>query len=126
MEDFLKYEEAVALKELGFDWKCLAWYEEFIPEIRLDFDVIEEFDIPAPLYSQTFRWFRKKYNIDGEVCPYNLSRREAKIINNKHGKKYIIIINDNETEELKTMIFYDTYEEAELACIRKLIEIVKK
>jgi hypothetical protein len=66
----------------------------------------------APLYQQAFRWFREKYNLFGEVnirtyFIYDISNDEFKMI-----KQYDKLTN--------------TYEEAELACLIRLVEIVKK
>lgn len=64
-KDFVPYEEALALKELGFDERCFAVY--FNPTQQLYFDKnINEFNKDvrtlAPTFSQAFRWFRE--NVD--------------------------------------------------------------
>ena len=70
-KEFVTYEQALALKELGFDEKCLSRYcsvtewEELTGEILLqniDCNVSERFLVKAPLKQQVFRWFREKYN----------------------------------------------------------------
>jgi hypothetical protein len=68
----------------------------------------------APLYQQAFRWFREKYNLMSVIEYHNFW-------------KYSFLIET--IEENKTIIVIDridTYEEAELACFKKLIEIVKQ
>ena len=61
------------------------------------------------LYQQAFRWFRENYpDLDFAV---------GKIYNGTN--KYHYHIN------LEWEFFEGTYEEAELACLKKLIEIVK-
>ena len=70
--------------------------------------------ISAPTFSQTFRWFREKYNLHYIICK------------NMHmdGYGYREVIQITYMKEDKNNIF-KTYEEAELECLKKLIEIVK-
>ena len=103
-KEFIPYSEALALKELGFDEPCLSFY--FRGEALIEMKAIHTFKedsecIKAPLYQQAFRWLW-----------------------NKTGK-YIIPIQKNDKEWLAIGIVYKTYEEAELECLKKLIEIVK-
>ena len=117
MKDFTLYPEALELKELGFDEPCLGYYVAGQLLITID-RVYNSTDIPsckAPLYSQAFRWFRDKYNINtviswrDDLLNYDISLTEMK----KHGYFYY---KDN----------FTTYEEAELACLQHLIKIVKE
>lgn len=115
--EFIPYKEALALKELGFDEPCSAFYK--LGDSELYFDTILQSKnvhfrtnselnfyedlkekISAPLYQQAFRWFRNKLKNDF-VEPY---RMVVELMNNRG----------------------ILFEEAELACIRKLIEIVKE
>jgi hypothetical protein len=94
------------MKSIGFDEPCL--------KTMLDFDITYESDVKIPLYQQAFRWFREKYNLKSWVEEYTKNKyiyeiRPHKITDYKEGEIYV----------------YATYEEAELACLRKLIEIVK-
>jgi hypothetical protein len=126
MKDFLEYPEALALKELGFDEPCLAWYGpngRFLADITIGYEKTDwlynqqDMDNPreciAPTLSQAFRWFREKYNLFGQV---NI-------------RTYYIYEISNDGIGIKMVSQYDkllnTYEEAELACLQKLIEIVK-
>jgi hypothetical protein len=110
---FTPYEDALELKELGFDEECLAYYHQ---DQMLEVDSLGikrdhyrgKFGVLAPLYQQAFRWFREKYGLDSYTY-YD------KVI-----KFYTYFICEEGVEEL-----YDTYEESELACLKKLIEIVK-
>jgi hypothetical protein len=112
---FIPYEQALELKELGFDEKCLAYYN-IDPIFSKPFILIEEsFDykwcLPAPLYQQVFRWFREKYELSSWVY-------------NSHMDKYFYtVLQDGRI--VKANESTTTYEEAELACIKKLIELVK-
>ncbi len=115
-KEFITYEQALALKELGFDEPCIALYfinkEEIIYSEEGGFwynSNSEEDRISAPLYQQAFRWFYWKYHIKAE--PLNFI-----------GDKCTYRIHNG---DYNTPIFYIP-EEAELECLKKLIEIVKK
>jgi hypothetical protein len=118
-KDFVPYQEALELKELGFDEPCFGrydgrdenkgkiWYE--MPNSGKDWIPVK--DVLAPTFSQAFRFFREKYNIFGQVnihtyFIYNISNDGFEMI-----KQYDKLTN--------------TYEEAELECLKKLIQIVK-
>jgi len=119
-KEFIPYEQALALKELGFDEEqCLGWYESFYssgtPHLQtewleeyLDFDIL----VPASLYQQAFRWFREKRSYS---CSVDYDDET-----NDYQYKYVYMNNGYVFSKK-----YDTYEEAELECLKKLIEIVK-
>lgn len=128
-KEFVTYTEALALKELGFGASPIGGYQQgsifYYEKGNLYYDGQPMYSssyhsgqILAPLYQQVFRWFREKYSLDGWVVPYHSLK----------GKKYSYIIEGSDfyleydTEELD----FDTYEGAELACLKKLIEIAKK
>lgn len=69
--------------------------------------------IAAPLYQQAFRWFREKYSINSWI----INAED----NNNAFKSFFR--GNNIDEHL--VDFYNTYEEAELARLKKLIEIAK-
>ena len=116
-KEFIPYEQALALKELGFDEPCFGWFtlegdgakSMFVPEKCPKQDIGL---CLAPTFSQAFRWFREKYNLFGQV--------------NMH----TYFIYDISNDELKMVKQYDklvkTYEEAELECLKKLIEIINE
>jgi hypothetical protein len=112
-KEFIPYEIALKLKELGFDEPCLARYlivtfwERVTGEIKLqmtDCAINEKYLIKAPLYQQAFRWFREKHNLHCNIDPWG----------------YCIFDFDH-TEKTG----FETYEEAELECLKKLIKIIK-
>lgn len=116
--EFVSYEIALALKELGFNEPCMAIYyskdKSFSWHHHKDHTNDEpaldsgEFNISAPTYSAAFRWFREKHGMHHTI-QYD-------------GKEYIAYThNYHKTTKYK----FDTYEEAELACLDKLIEIIK-
>jgi hypothetical protein len=119
-KEFIPYEQALALKELGFDEPCFGrydgkgknkgkiWYE--MPNRGQE--TIPVGDVLAPLYQQAFRWFREKYRLTGLV---EIGTQE-----------YSFLIFDENTDSREiTSSMNGAYEEAELACLKKLIEIVK-
>ncbi len=108
-KEFIPYEQALALKELGFDEPCLGYYIELknpiegLLKIGLDNEYLQ-----APLYQQAFRWFREKYKkVDYPEFDYNEQKWHCH-------------------SDYKGYVLFDTYEEAELACLIKLIEICKE
>ena len=123
-KEFIPYEQALALKELGFDEECFSFYNTTEMLISSEFLWKNSYsngaDIVAPLYQQAFRWFREKYDLQ-----YN-------IVWNKFYDKTPYQYEVRPTwrnEPLRpygTSGMCSTYEEAELECLKKLIEIVKK
>jgi hypothetical protein len=112
--EFIPYGEAIALKELGFDEQCLFVYlSKDNIKLNCGFSNYPKDLYPnainTPLYQQVFRWFREKHNFDSHISPAGY-----------YGYMFIIIsvIEKHNNEGW-------TYEEAELACLRKLIKIVK-
>jgi hypothetical protein len=113
-KEFVPYQEAFELKKLGFNEECFWWYgfEKYLRKDRIGTSTnysyfLENKSCSAPLYSQAFRWFREKY-----------------------GYYYPIHRTTNNTNQVLYSIGpyagdYFTYEEAELVCLKKLIEIVK-
>ena len=124
-KEFIPYEQALELKELGFDEPCMFPYHrnntEYIDSAHIElanYNATEKL-VSAVLYQQAFRWFREKYNlfgcIDLQVCtPSHWFIRIDKIEINDY-------LYHSEDKDIR----FNTYEEAELACLIKLIEIVK-
>jgi hypothetical protein len=124
-KEFVPYQESLALKELGFDEPCFGYWN-IDPQIKTPyFNMVKPFEhdwcLPAPLYQQAFRWFREKYKLIGLV--------QRDITRNYNGWWFKILSQIEEKDN--PILLYsedfnkDTYEEAELACLKKLIEIVK-
>ena len=119
-KEFVPYELALRMKQLGFDEPCLGFYnKEDRPNLgyctnSFQDDTTLEIKCTAPLYQQAFRWFREKYQLDGKP-EYFLN------------DWYCFIINDMKEEDTSRRLFteFPSYEEAELACLEKLIEIVE-
>ena len=131
-KEFVPYEEALAMKELGFDEKCYGYYTEYKEYFYFDVDDlssaytknmdnlivnnVDDLECTAPLYQQAFRWFREKYGLWFRPDYYDETRTDFSGSIHKLGR-YSAIAS---IEECKSA------EEAELACLRKLIEIVNQ
>jgi hypothetical protein len=140
-KEFIEYEQALALKELGFDEPCFTFYPKegkmgfdgkyhsikegyknstvnaiWIKRYKKDFECVT-----APLYQQAFIWFIEKHGIFVSIVP------------NRHGSLdsfigWIYVPLNGSTKDINVgdyKIGFKTYEEAEQACLIKLIEIVK-
>jgi hypothetical protein len=141
--EFISYEQALALKELGFDEPCLAYLigfgdgtkengrykinqqQMFYPNDTSPDDKAEELGLHpfvmcgVPLFQQAFRWFREKYNLHHVITIANLGKFEEGNPDFQcaiYSKNPVLITNMNEC---------NSYEEAELTCLKKLIEIVR-
>jgi len=124
-KELIPYEQALDLKELGFDEECLAFYnstfqtpnELLYPQYGGEVGNwnVENHLISAPLYQQAFRWFREKYGITVFIDYTYLDGMQF-------GFKWVKL-NGDFGEDWNEVL--NTYEEAELACLKKLIEIVK-
>jgi hypothetical protein len=124
--EFIPYEQALALKELGFDESTYAWRQHGngisgdVEGKRDYYNRKGDVYTALPLYQQAFRWFREKYDLQ-----YN-------IIWNKFYEKTPYQYEVRQTWRNETLRPYGTsgmcktYEEAELECVKKLIEIVKE
>jgi len=153
-KEFIPYQEALELKELGFDEPSIAYY--LIPEIERTGEinlhycsrgkeilrnndwswVYQNFPsfrrylkpehcymystnsskllVSAPLFQQTFRWFRDKHELYGRVEYL------------KEYKAYYYVIDVKYQFEIGMHDVEQHYDDAELNCLRKLIEIVKQ
>ena len=138
-KEFIPYEQALELKELGFDEPCLSVrhrdgtlfsiVSSFTKEPQIEgFGYIKNSEclweddedsingiqeVATPTFSQAFRWFREKHGWVAEIHG-----------SPQHNHFYANLLLQAKGEVGNSKIC-DTYEEAELSCLRKLIEIVK-
>ena len=117
-KEFVPYEPSLALKELGFDEPHFKSYVG----ISNNGDIkdctyvlcngkLNNDDVSAPTFSQAFRWFREKYGLLSYVdkCLTDTFR-------------YNLDLNGS----MIGLSGHKTHEEAELACLIKLIEIANE
>ena len=141
--EFIPYKQALDLKDIMFDEECFAFFEtqkrvEFIEDGLVSNSELEEekethlgwildedhgsqlkdyfqceqkMCLTAPTYAQGFKWFREKYNLSSWI--YNSDMTHF----------YYSVLKDDTI--VKANHAYETYEEAEHACLLKLIKIVK-
>jgi hypothetical protein len=121
-KEFVPYELALRMKQLGFNESCFAFYNGK----HLDLG-IWDWEYPAgqkrrdigecpqaPLFQQAFRWFRDEHGMSGSIQI-------------EHDAYQWSIFEEGETSGLASDNWDGTdYEEAELACLEKLLEIVEQ
>ena len=130
-KEFIPYEQALALKELGFDKPCFGLFarmgnELIIKEMPNQQESEQYFGgILAPTFSQAFRFFREKHNLRGFIGfrPNDKQFTHHVYDMSLSGKEYV---KQRTMEEFNKDPKVGTYEEAELASLIKLIEIVKE
>ncbi len=135
-KEFIPYEQALSLKELGFNERpCFAtWIErdkrdgggiviEMWGDEDTEYNVISE--ILAPTFSQAFRWFRQKLSLCGEIYTVDMGAIDYSFqIRDLYSED---IIHDNFKANTGGYFgTFNSYEEAELECLKELIEIVKR
>ena len=120
-KEFVPYKIALALKELGFDESCFGFYDEFSNN-KVCYGYSDGIN-KAPTFSQAFRFFREKYNLNGIIAPRFYNDGSLWYVTEE------IDISKNDINTLNSHLFqgifemHKTYEEAELECLKKLIEI---
>ena len=120
-KEFVPYPEALELKQLRFDKPCLAFWNFFTNEFNYNSqpstftsaDVVQ-----LPTFSQAFRWFREKHHLIGGVEYIGGATPSTTWWD-------IYVVGHFNIDASKMTMKYQPYEEAELTCLRKLIEIVK-
>lgn len=130
---FIPAEQARELKELGFNEECFCTYHNGElsrnPSHRIDAkpiqgepytwknNLVHNSVICAPLWQQAFDWFSNKHNLPVCLLPY--------IATKKDWEDELVYIPKIYTYEGIITLPMGVYEEARLACLEKLIEIVK-
>lgn len=117
-KDFINYNQALEMNALGFNEPCFGrydgkgnnkgklWYE--MPNSGQD--TIPVGDVLAPTFSQAFRFFREKYDFYVTIHS-SLNPDFFPVIRTSKAQYHIGNFN--------------SYEEAESACLDKLIELAK-
>lgn len=120
-EQFIPYEQALELKELGFDEKCLGSYKLDNNEFQLN-EIYSALPIvQSPLWQQAFDWFVEKYGLLGDPFPV-LKDRYFFTIRKVEFNDYQQIVGSPFNPTDAKLNIYDS----RVACLKKLIKIVKK
>ena len=127
-KEFATYEQALALKELGFDESTYTWRQHGngisgnVEGKRDYYNRKGDVYVALPLYQQTFRWFREKHNLFGHVLSIGERNYEWRIqnIKNLQDRRHFTLADIGGGQ------IDNTYEEAELECLKKLIDLVKE
>jgi hypothetical protein len=127
--EFVSYEIALKLKELGFDEPCFDNYSSIGELYQMRFSKQSTVDMAclAPLHQQVFRWFREKYGLEIILRPDAINAPEKKL------REYVILSYDkswilepiSEPQWWIRKGLFKTYEEAQKQCIMHLISIIK-
>ena len=117
---FVPYEVALRMKALGFNEPCFGFWSKihglFITTTSGKLNE-EAGECLAPTFSQCFRWFREKYNLHSFI--------DSKW-KNLGWEFELVDLNKMEVVSLIGKKYgYNTYDEAEIACLDKLIEIIE-
>lgn len=121
-ENSLPYAESLELQALGVNNEQVTCYGNFINE-KLCLGLFHSTHctpetILALSYGQAFDFFRKKFRIEGWVQPYlspQPRRNEAKFW-----------YGGRTPSEGTTVGIYDTHLEAELECVKAIIQFIKQ
>jgi hypothetical protein len=131
-KEFIPYEQALALKELGFDEPCLLSIIKgtnlhlggYDCDIKYEFPITKQelfigynkgggkpflnplYEINIPTWQQAFRWFREKHGIFSSIWCFETEQKF--FIEFGFGIHKFEVVNKEELE-----------------CLKKLIEIVK-
>ena len=131
-KDFVPYEEALALKELGFDEPCNTCYDKLemvasYGENAFDYKNYNTsgYIVSRPTFSQAFRWFRYKYWYTALILCDSfqivMQLSTSKTLDSKTGE----YIANYSTQTYHKEEGLKSYDESELACLKQLIEISK-
>ena len=127
-KEVVPYEESLALSQIGFVQSCWHAYHDLTFPSKEDKHKLETVHnltsytepyahqyvnpVLAPTYSQAFRWFREKHKLISGVRTY---------FNIDFFYEIYVSVSHEITSDS-----YNTYEEAELACLREMIKLVKE
>ena len=136
-KEFVPYELALRMRQLGFDEPCFGYYDgnhnfNYMLECKPENFSYMKFPLgqplgwtSAPTFSQAFKWFRKNYRLsvnihdcldDFEAIITQWTLSDHKVVH-EFPQRVDISYPHNR---------FDSYEEAEFSCLVKLIEIVKE
>lgn len=134
-EQFLPYELALKLKDLGFDEQCIAGYQEYgegiilmlprnIQIFRIDDLGYKKYGhqnnhvVKAPLWQQALDWFREIQGLHSSIDITTFGDWYYGVYNLKEE-------GNIEVDPFDNITIFKTYQEARAVCLGKLIETVK-
>lgn len=150
---FVFYDLALKLKELGFNEECLGFYVPLLDGTQefelMKFESQGKKIVLAPLWQQAFDWIESNFGLSGEIHKYEDKNNKywfITIINNKGEEltnlddRYSELLNKSHqdiegnyiNQELFTKFLYEdklgfkTILEARQDCLEKLIELCNK
>ncbi len=117
-EEYVTYEQAVKLKELGFDWECnqyyLSDYEDIINHTKGAYNHNDNgLAYSAPRLDQAQKWLREKCNISIEIV--SISAHKWQI--------FLCRLYDTTSSVEHQMEYQETYELALSAGIDAALEL---
>ncbi|MFY8160487.1 MAG: DUF7681 family protein [Candidatus Kapaibacteriota bacterium] len=123
-KDFLPNRQALQFKELGFNEPCIAIHSFVDGELNFMYvnnfhsnNDVNELSAAAPTYEQAFRWLRDTHDLHHEIIKENGINISTNI--------FFIPTTQIGLKRKVTHIPQCIYEQAQLTCIIKLIEILK-
>ena len=139
-KEFVPYELALKLKELGFKEECMGLYEEVDNNIKLLYaDPVVTlyllntakhegriYHCKSPLWQQAFDWFREEKDLLNHLTTHLNTWGEDGALETYYGYRIMIDKDGWKCDVWEKLSKYETYEEARQACLEKLIEIVEK
>ena len=129
-EQFVTYEIALVLKELGFNEECFGYFktDKNLHEFYGSSEQVIDCNIQAPLWQQVIDWLREKHNI--YLTIYNPLLYNSYYPDSKYGFDCEIEFLTKNNNVASTLISnndsgFETYYEVREQAINKAIEIIK-
>ena len=131
-KEFVSYDRALRLKALGFNETCISFYSK---GGKHNYDVQspctnigswndQEYYCSAPTFSQAFEWMREKYGLHQSIIKYSGSKIywcQIEMISDKKDRS-----GEYEVIYATSLSTFTKYRDAEIACLKKLLEIVEQ
>ena len=141
-KDLVPYQPSIDIKELGFDEPCFVYWVYDGVEITYstshnksgwsiigfkNSQMLKKAGLcTSPTFSQAFRWFREKHNLMFQI--FYLRNGNYAVLIHRTTPEYMDLIDQVNPSSgcVDEVVDCYSYEEAELECLLKLIEIVKQ
>ncbi len=131
-KEFVTYEIAEKLKELGFDEECIClydtrnknnyliavdqhWGSSLIGICKKDGFRINDYEYPAPLYQQVIDWLRVEHNLSMAISE-----------GFEDNKGYFYVDFNHNDEYIEYAKWHESYEIAREKGIIRAIQLIKK